>query len=108
MINIYMDDCRNCPKGFILARTTKECLDLMDKYAGNVNILSLDHDMSDGDNDGYWTVKQMVERGFYADKIYFHTANPVGRENMYHYLKNAIDYEILPKKITLYGGPMTW
>jgi hypothetical protein len=108
MINIYMDDCRDCPNGFLLARTTQECLDLMNEHKGNVSILSLDHDMSDNDNDGYWCVKEIVDRGLYSESIYFHTANPVGRSNMYHYFKNAIEHNILPKNIKLYNGPISW
>jgi hypothetical protein len=103
-----MDDCRDCPNGFFLARTTIDCLYLMEENSGNISILSLDHDMSDQDNDGYWFVKQMVEKGLYAEKIYFHTANPVGRANMYHYIRNAIDCDMLPKHIQLYNGPISW
>jgi len=108
MVRIYMDDCRDCPEGFLLARTTQECLDLMEKHQGNISVLSLDHDMSDNDNDGYWVVKQIVDRGLYAEKIYFHTANPVGRANMYHYFNNAISCGILPRNILLYNGPIIW
>jgi hypothetical protein len=104
-VNIFMDDLRPCYKGWLLARTTSECLELLEKHKGNVHILSLDHDMTENDNDGYWLVKEIVNRGLYADKVFFHTANPVGRENMYHYLKNAIKYGVVPE-MKVYGGPV--
>ncbi|MNQ78468.1 hypothetical protein D3C85_933800 [compost metagenome] len=80
-----------------MARTTSECLELLEKHRGDIDVLSLDHDMTEQDNDGYWLVKEMVERGLYADRIEFHTANNQGRENMYYYLRNAMKHEALPQ-----------
>jgi len=92
-----MDDLRPAYKGFLLARTTMECLKLLEKYKGEVELLSLDHDMTLNDNDGYWLVKEMVERGLYVENVEFHTANNQGRKNMYYYLVNAIKHGVVPE-----------
>lgn len=94
-----MDDIRDCPPGWVLARTTSECLELLEKNKGQVEILSLDHDMSDKDMDGYYVTHAMVDKGLYANEVYFHTANPRGRENMFYLLSNAIKHQILPPMI---------
>ncbi|XOS94505.1 cyclic-phosphate processing receiver domain-containing protein [Brevibacillus laterosporus] len=69
-----------------------------------IHILSLDHDLGADENGnllktGYDLVKYICENGLRADKIYLHTDNGVGRENMYHTLIGArrrgfIDYDI--------------
>jgi len=106
-VNIYMDDLRPCPKGWLLARTTNECLHLLETHKGNVKLLSLDHDMTENDNDGYWTVKQIVDRGLYAEVVYLHTANGVGRKNMKCYLENAIKHEVAPY-MKVHGGSVAF
>lgn len=108
MIRIYMDDLRPLPTFFfnVLAVDGYECLEELRKHKGKVQVLSLDHDLGEDTLDGYDVVKAMVEEGLYADRIYLHTANPTGRDNMYHYLKNAIKHGVLPDHIKVYYGPI--
>lgn len=99
MINVYLDDFRPCPKGFVLARNMEECLTLL----GNckVNILSLDHDLGIGEPTGYDLVRQMVERGYYANEIYLHSSSASGRMNMYQLLMKH-----KPEHVVIYNYPM--
>lgn len=104
-INIYLDDLRDCPEGFILAKTMEEAIELFKK--DNVNILSLDHDLGEDSNNnllktGYDFVKYFCENGLYANKIYIHTDNPVGRENMYQTLLGAREREFISKDIKIF------
>ena len=118
-INLYVDDLRDCPDGFTVARTMSEAIEIMDN--NRINILSLDHDMGENGEGqllptGYDLVKYICEHGYRANKIYIHTDNPVGREAMYKTLKAAqkrgfIDesiqiyhYSITPNKYTETGG----
>jgi hypothetical protein len=108
VLRIFLDDLRPAPEGWVLVKTAEECLDLLAKNKGLVSSLSLDHDLGDQSEDekhGYWFVKQMVERGLYADVINLHTSNPVGRENMLMYLLNAIDFEALPSYVRVLNCP---
>lgn len=43
MINLYVDDLRDCPKGFIVARNMEKAIDYIEN--NEVNILSLDHNL---------------------------------------------------------------
>lgn len=91
-INLYVDDLRDCPDRFTIARTVEEAIYYLENY--NVTILSLDHDLGeDAEGNllptGYDLVKIFCERGYRVQKIYLHTDNGVGRENMYHTLKGA-------------------
>lgn len=45
MINVYLDDLRDCPDGFTLARTFEEAVKLFEN--NEVNILTLDHDLGE-------------------------------------------------------------
>ena len=47
MVNIFLDDNRQCPERFIIARNASDCRFLL--LNNEVNILSLDHDLSDAD-----------------------------------------------------------
>lgn len=97
-INVYLDDVRDYPPGFVLARTYYECIELLQKH--DVHILSLDHDLGD-ERTGYDVCKYIVEYNNWPDAIYLHTANPVGRDNMYQLLNR---YK--PEHVKLYRGPM--
>ena len=103
MINLYLDDLRPCPKGFSLARNTFKCRRMITFH--KVKILSLDHDLGEIET-GYDFCKWLVEKGLgnpdiYPEVIYLHTANPVGRENMYQLLDR---YK--PDWVKLHKGPM--
>lgn len=109
-MNIYLDDLRKCPKGFVLARTVEEAIALLE--ANEVDILTLDHDLGeDGNGDllptGYDLVKYMCERGLYAKKFYMHTSNPVGRENMASTLEAARKRGFIPEFVEIYRYPIT-
>ena len=111
-INIYLDDLRDCPKGFVLAKTIEEVKELM--KLNNVEILSLDHDLGSDTkgnvlDTGYDLVKYlceyMNEENFSVDKIYLHTDNPVGRDNMFETLKGAQRRDFINKSIEIYNYP---
>ncbi|MCZ8515330.1 cell division protein FtsJ [Paenibacillus filicis] len=98
MINVYLDDMRPCPKGFILARTVESCIELISSK--KLDTLSLDHDLGFGKPSGYEVVKFMIANKIYAKKIIIHSANPFGRLRMFNLLvKNK------PKEVELYIRP---
>lgn len=109
-INLYLDDLRDCPSGFIIARNIDEAIYYLKNFT--VNILSLDHDLGE-DNEGkllptgYDLVKIFCERGYRANKIYLHTDNGVGRDNMYHTLKAAQRRGFIDEDIGIYHYSIT-
>lgn len=109
-INLYLDDLRDCPKGFEVARTIDEAIEIFNNY--KVNVLSLDHDLGE-DRDGkllptgYDFVKYFCGNGLYADKIYIHTDNNVGRENMYETLKGSQRRGFISQEIEIYHYSIT-
>lgn len=109
-INLYVDDLRDCPEGFVLARTVQEALCYLKDC--EVDMLSLDHDLGEDENQillptGYDLVKIMCEEGLRANKIYLHTDNPVGRENMYETLKGARRRGFIDSDIEIYRYSIT-
>lgn len=108
-INVYLDDLRLCPEGFKIARTYEDAIDLIKN--NKVGILSLDHDLGedkDGNllKSGYDLVKYICEYGCDIEKIYIHTDNVVGRENMYKTLLSARDRGFISKDIGIYYYPI--
>lgn len=108
-INVYLDDLRDIPNGFIGARTVAEVKKLFE--SNEVAILTLDHDLGEADGvllpNGYDFVKFFCEEGLHADKIYIHTDNPVGRSNMYETLKAAQRRGFIADDIQIYHYPCT-
>ncbi|WP_019910709.1 cyclic-phosphate processing receiver domain-containing protein [Paenibacillus sp. HW567] len=99
MINVFMDDYRKQPKGFVLARTTEECLLLLREC--EVRILSLDYDMGPGDFSGGEVARRIVLEGLFPREIYLHTSSHRGRKEMYETLYPAISDAHL-----LHNGPL--
>jgi len=96
MINLFLDDLRDCPDGFILVKELDQ----------EVNIISLDHDLGENEPTGYDFVKYLIELGnydpsIYPKQIFLHTANGVGRDNMFKLLER---YK--PDWVKLHRGPM--
>lgn len=108
-INVYLDDLRDCPKGFVLAKNIEELKQLFSD--NEVGILSLDHDLGEDENGnllstGYDFVKYFCEYGLFCEKIYLHTDNSVGRENMESVLKASQRRGFISKEIQVYAYPL--
>ena len=110
LINLYVDDLRDCPNGFVIARDYEHAIHMLTEY--DVDILSLDHDLGEDRQGylkptGYDLVKYMCENGLRANRIYLHTDNSVGRENMYHTLLGAQRRGFIGEDIKIYHYPIT-
>ncbi|WPS85545.1 cyclic-phosphate processing receiver domain-containing protein (plasmid) [Brevibacillus halotolerans] len=109
-INLYVDALRDCPDGFVVARTMEEAISLLSQY--DIHILTLDHDLGEDENGnvrptGYDLVKYFCEHGLRADKINLHTDNGVGRENMYQTLLAAQRRGFIDEDIKIYRYAIT-
>jgi len=97
MINLYVDDLRDVPAGFRVARTCQDAILFLKNYP--INILSLDHDLGEdeqgnllptGDDLVNWIIEHGATRSkLIINRIYLHTDNPVGRDRMYKALVRA-------------------
>ena len=108
-INLYVDDLRINPDGFLVARSYEDAIIMLKRY--NINILSLDHDLGldlNGDlaKTGYDLVKYICQNEVNIKKIYIHTDNPVGRENMYKTLLGAKKHGLLNEDLKIYPYPI--
>lgn len=101
MINVFLDDLRSCPKGFVPAKEAAECILLLEEC--EVDVLSLDHDLGWNQPNGFEVVKHMVRHSLYPREIYLHTSDAVGRANMLQHL-----YLYKPEHIKLYQHPVPW
>ncbi len=99
MINVYLDDMRRCPEGFVLARNVEECVTLIDEC--DIHICSLDFDLGWGQPTGLEVAKHIVISGKYPKTIYLHTSSDIGRLQMYQTL-----YPNLPDGVKLFNHAM--
>lgn len=112
-INLYLDDRRDCPEGFVIARNMEEALFYLENENYEVEILSLDHDLGENKETkellptGYDFVKYFCEYGLYAKRIYIHTDNPPGREAMYKTLLSSQRRGFIKDDIKIYHYSIT-
>jgi len=103
--DLYVDDVRQSPSRWVLAKTFDDAIRSL--KTGNVNHLSLDHDLGLGKT-GMDIVKFMMNNKIYPNKITIHSKNPVGKQNMLVYLLRYGPYRretqafILVKDISLF------
>ena len=84
-MKVYLDDERQTPEGWVRAYWPEDAIALLEK--GDVEEISLDHDLGDDDHGtGYdvllWIEEAVFTRGFKPPKIYVHSANVSAREKM--------------------------
>ncbi|HAU31106.1 MAG: ribosomal RNA methyltransferase RrmJ/FtsJ [Desulfotomaculum sp. 46_296] len=80
MINIFLDDLREPPEDFVLVKTVEECIEKLKN--NQVDILSLDYDLGNGQLTGYDLVKWLVSNHLYPNVIILHSMSRSGRESM--------------------------
>ena len=84
---VYLDDLRDTPEGWVRAYTVPELIDIFREHASEITHMSLDHDLGYNQKSGYefmrWLEIQVSAGKFNKiPNIEFHTANPVGRDQM--------------------------
>ncbi|TMV50270.1 cell division protein FtsJ [Paenibacillus mesophilus] len=99
MIDLYMDDARPCPKGFVLAKDAAECIVLLREC--EVRVLSLDYDLGWNMPNGMEVVRFIVSERIYPSVIYLHTSSAAGKMQMFQSL-----YANKPEHVRLYNYPM--
>lgn len=99
MINVYLDDVRRCPKGFVAARSADECLLLLAEC--DVNVLSLDFELGIGQPNGLSVVHGIIATARYPKQVYVHSSSMMGRQMMIRALREAA-----PADVVLHDGPM--
>ncbi len=84
-MKVYLDDGRPTPAGWVGVRWPDEAIRLLE--SGQVEELSLDHDLGDdARGTGYtvilWLEEAVAVRGFVPPVITIHTANASARQKM--------------------------
>ncbi|AIW03379.1 hypothetical protein CPT_Mater222 [Bacillus phage Mater] len=114
MINLYVDDLRDIPEGFVGARSYLEAIDYLKRYP--IDVLSLDHDLGEdlgeilptGDDLVLWLIEYGATRSpLIINKIYLHTDNPVGRDRMYKGLIRAQQLGYIHRRTKIYHYSIT-
>jgi len=94
-MKVFLDDMRQPPKGWRLAKTAKDTISLIKKY--NVSELSLDYDLGAINETGHdvllWLEKQIFEKRNFKlpKKIKVHTTNPLAYKRMMQTVEEIYD-----------------
>ncbi len=103
-VNVFLDDYRHCPEGYILAKDIDECIDLLLHFS--IDHLSLDHDLESKTRNGLMLVHYMVEKQLFAERITIHSANSGAGKQMFRYLKEAQKESKMPQSIKILLRPL--
>lgn len=84
-MRVYLDDERTTPEGWVRAYWPDEAIALLE--TGQVEELSLDHDLGDDERGtGYdvvlWVEEAVARRGFSPPRMSVHSANSSARQKM--------------------------
>lgn len=84
-MKVYLDDERTPPEGWVLVRWPDEAIELL--KSGDVEIISLDHDLGDDDiGTGYdvvvWIEEQVATNNMHPPEMRVHSANSSARLKM--------------------------
>ena len=101
---LFLDDVREPPKGWTLARTTADFVQLASRESWDV--MSLDHDLGSTGygrhaRDGTWVADWLVRNmGSMPEMVLIHSSNPAGAERMFKILQphttvKRVDYSQL-------------
>jgi hypothetical protein len=86
-MKLYLDDEREAPEGWIRVHTVPDLIHMVRNSANEVQVISLDHDLGEGELSGYDFLKWLEEEVAHAriksiSEIHIHSANPAGVKNM--------------------------
>lgn len=94
MTNIWLDDLRAAPEGWLHARNVQEAIYLLKQHEGDVQLVSLDHDLGGDGPDAPALVDWMVDNEVWPTRgIGVHSMNPIGRKNMLRTIDRYGPYE---------------
>ncbi|PGO34103.1 hypothetical protein CN984_02200 [Bacillus cereus] len=79
-MNVYMDDQRSCPYGYVLATTVESALRMV--RDNEINIISLDFNMGWRKKSGLDFVETFCREGLYVNEIHLHTNDVIGMHQM--------------------------
>jgi hypothetical protein len=86
-VRIYLDDVRKTPYGWVRCYNTHELIKLFREHESEVEIISLDHDLGEGLDEGIYFLNWLEEQLYmgsvqHLPEIRIHSDNPVGRKNL--------------------------
>lgn len=94
---LYVDDLRNPPNilrqnyNIIICRNYKDTIYELDKR--RCRVIDLDHDLGE-DKTGYDICKYILQHQIFLNKVFIHTSNPVGRNNMIQLIQKYYNVDI--------------
>lgn len=96
-LDLYLDDLRTPPPGFIVVRTIDECRLLLEET--DVGRISLDYHLGNGRTADELT-EWIVKTGHWPHEIYFHSSDIEARKRMYSYVS-----KYAPEHVLIHTGP---
>lgn len=100
-VNVYLDDVRQIPQGFVGARTAEECVAIVREY--EVGILSLDFELGFEQPNGLAAVNGIIVSGRFPQEVFVHSSSLSGRAMMVKALREAAP----PDGVIIHDGPMS-
>ena len=97
---LYVDDIRKpniirystYSYEIIVSRNYDDAINMLNMC--KFNAIDLDHDLGE-EKTGYDICKYIIENNIKLDRVYIHTSNPVGRDNMKKLLERYTDNQII-------------
>lgn len=80
MKNLWIDDIRTPPEGYLWAKNSQEALELIGANEEAFNHISFDHDLGGEDTSRRVVLWLCENEGFWPKYASVHSMNPIGKE----------------------------
>jgi len=102
LMNLFVDDKRNAPENFVIARYYEKAVKLMKE--NQLQVISLDYDLG-GAETGLDVVDFFIENQLYSSEIYLHSSDLSARKKMFQTLQEAQKKGLINKNIKIFQHP---
>lgn len=96
-VKIYLDDVLPTPEGFIRTYTVQETINLIEKYNGHIDTISLGNDLGEHRQECYWVAEWIESKAYFKyiepiPNLIVNSSNPVNVVEMNWAFKNAKEF----------------
>jgi hypothetical protein len=88
-VRLYVDDVRRPPIGWALARSLNEAHAFLLEHRDDLEMVSLDYDLGEGQPSGFEVLLMMEREGIWPSHLSFHSSDLGCRERMTEFVRRV-------------------
>lgn len=103
-LNVFLDDVRCCPEGFVFVESVESCIDMLDQHT--ISLLSINHELQHNSQVILDLLEYMVKHHVFVDHVIVHSSDCVYGKRLYNYLVQAQQMHLIPSDMKISYDPI--